>query len=425
MADLAPEQVAQIIQNRPQGVSPEEIIQHLMDSGHNLIPPADPRLSHENGIQEVTPLEHLGEAFGAAGQGYRNISQLAANAGATAGPVGKAAAYGVGVPAEMTAEYLDPQTRTGKALQLGMAGMGVLGAGAGMAGKAIQESPEATKALASVGKIATGIPTTIWKKIIGDPDQLFRALPPEEASQIWENALKPLGYEGGETARLNKIRELNYNDSAMDKFAQETASKAQKANANPEPANIGEGGLPNNGPDLQDAITARQHLQRNMTPPPGTQASQRDFAVEKDKLNQLDQYISKALNPTIEKASKEFPASAGEEANAARTPYGTYEQNVPGYGQVNTYEKLKQIYGESMTNKKLGSLFPTTQTGEPSVTRGMFDALAMERNPLEGSLLSALQSPLLARGLVKGAVNTTRASKLGLPFLPQAASENK
>lgn len=60
MADLSAEQVKQILANRPPETSPEEIIQGLMDQGHNLLHPA-PMTPAQAGLE--VPKKALGAAL--------------------------------------------------------------------------------------------------------------------------------------------------------------------------------------------------------------------------------------------------------------------------------------------------------------------------------------------------------------------------
>lgn len=64
----------------------------------------------EEGLHAETPLNMIGTGFEAGGYGLRKVAEGAAKAGWAGAPVG--------VPALMGAEYLDPETTPGKAIQL-------------------------------------------------------------------------------------------------------------------------------------------------------------------------------------------------------------------------------------------------------------------------------------------------------------------
>lgn len=151
-------------------------------------------------------------------------------------------------------------------------------------------------------------------------------------------------------------------------------------------------------PNTQDVLTARHWLsqQAKLPPLPEHGVARIKTPIDYEGLKAMDNYLHHAL--------PELPEGMG-----VSTPEG----------EIRNYSQAKQHYSEGSTNNAMGALLPKTASGQASVTRGMFTALAGGAGgPAGGALAGMAQSPVVIKQLIKAGMLAPDALKLGALELP-------
>lgn len=455
MADIKASQVKQLIDNRPQGIQPQEIIQHLMDQGHNLLPPMPNEINPEgpgveNGVQSLP----LGFTTSEINQGLRSSAVPIKLQGL--------AKISSGLP-ETTNEMVTQAVLMGAGEMLPPA-----------VGAFTKAYPDV---LPGMGHVLTGMPTQTLKNIQGNPGILFKDL--EGYGQAFKDYLGKYGLVGGKDAIEQKAAEFGAHTAQaaqepLNNFTNDTVGKVKdfaapghvadkiadiqnealslknqmdyhKAVAKMHEDNAGllldlhrsaNENLPYNAPadtsrinditthmqaagdakqsareiydklgdlsqqvpNAQDVLTARHWLsqQAKLPPLPEHGVARIKTPIDYEGLKAMDNYLHNVL--------PELPEGMG-----VKTPEG----------EIRNYSQAKQHYSEGSTNNAMGALLPKTASGQASVTRGMFTALAEGAGgPAGGALAGMAQSPVVIKQLIKAGMLAPDALKLGALELP-------
>ena len=186
MAELLPSEVKRLVEGRPSGVPPEAIIQHLIDSGHKLLPKGSTpnMVNPEGGTPGLVPENPLETAQNLVSTGATKVGEAAAKLG----PMGAIA----GVPSFMVAEGAQPQTTLGKWTM----GAGTLALGGLGAANKFFKNPKNLETLAETLQATSGINKKSLMDVFQRGKQIFSSPSVEEALGKYVKSIP--GLEGAE-----------------------------------------------------------------------------------------------------------------------------------------------------------------------------------------------------------------------------------
>lgn len=224
------------------------------------------------------------------------------------------------------------------------------------------------KPASQIMKVGAGVDERVGQRVLGEPGRLSRALPQEEAGQIYGEALENVGLKQGPRATMELMGEAALGEKEATKFAYDALRK-----------------LKTNDLTYQEALVARDQIKNLIKRP---KFMNPDAAQSERFLIEMQQDLDNYLEPYFQLGGKSFeeardiysvakdkqafsswlPTNANRTAAVLRTGAGV---GILGGGYATENPMTAGIGLAAMSPKMLGLAI---QAGQSPVTRGVVGA---------------------------------------------------